>query len=195
MKIGYARVSTLGQNLDTQIKALQEAGCELIYSEKVSGVKEHRPELDRCLEKLRKGDFLVVCRLDRLGRSLSGIITLLETLGRSGIGFISIQNNVEISGNNNSLTNKLMTNVIAMFADHERNIIVERLQEGRKVAKEKGVKMGRPLGSSNKSKENACAKLYRAGESLNNIMQILKIASYETIYRYLRNSGIEPNRK
>ena len=74
MKIGYARVSTREQNLDLQIQALEESGCELIFKEKISGMADKRPELEKCLEHLRKGDVLVVYKLDRLGRSLRSIL-------------------------------------------------------------------------------------------------------------------------
>ena len=74
MKIGYARVSTREQNLDLQIQALEESGCELIFKEKISGMADKRPELEKCLDHLRKGDVLVVYKLDRLGRSLRSIL-------------------------------------------------------------------------------------------------------------------------
>ena len=78
MKIGYARVSTREQNLDLQIQALEESGCELIFKEKISGVADKRPELEKCLDHLRKGDVLVVYKLDRLGRSLRSILWTID---------------------------------------------------------------------------------------------------------------------
>ena len=80
MKIGYARVSTREQNLDLQIQALEESGCELIFKEKISGVVDKRPELEKCLDHLRKGDVLVVYKLDRLGRSLRSILWTLSLI-------------------------------------------------------------------------------------------------------------------
>ncbi|WP_368238085.1 recombinase family protein, partial [Bacteroides caccae] len=94
MRIGYARVSTREQNLDMQIEALEAAGCEKIFSEKLSGRIGSRPELDACLSFLREGDTLVVYKLDRLGRSLKNILTLLEDFKNRGIQFTSLQDNI-----------------------------------------------------------------------------------------------------
>ncbi|WP_294244829.1 recombinase family protein, partial [uncultured Chryseobacterium sp.] len=85
MKIGYARVSTRDQNLDLQIEALEKAGCEKIYQEKISGTTKNRPELDKMIEQFREGDELYVWRLDRLGRSLKNIIDLVLSLSDKGI--------------------------------------------------------------------------------------------------------------
>lgn len=89
---GYARVSTNDQNLDLQIDALVNAGCDKknIFKDKVSGTKAERPELNKCLEKLAKGDVLVVWRLDRLGRSMVHLVSLIDTLKEKGVGFKSI---------------------------------------------------------------------------------------------------------
>lgn len=87
MKIGYARVSTKEQHLDMQLEALKAAGCEKIFSEKMTGRQQNRPELDACLSFLREGDTLVVYKLDRLGRSLKNILTLLEDFKNRGIQF------------------------------------------------------------------------------------------------------------
>src|SRR5690606_38760587 len=85
MKIGYARVSTLDQNLDSQIDALKKAGCEKIFEEKISGASKNRPELDRMIDQFRQGDELYVWRLDRLGRSLKHIIDLVLELNNKGV--------------------------------------------------------------------------------------------------------------
>lgn len=192
MKIGYARVSTKEQNLDVQLTKLKENGCEMIFQEKKSGVLVERLELNKCLEYLREGDTLLVYKLDRLGRSLKSIISLLDRLKERGVYFLSIEDKISTEG----AANQLMTHIIGAFAQFERDIIIERCQEGRTVAKEKGVKFGRPVDKVNKKNEEKikqCAALYNSGSSIMDIMKTLKIGQ-ETIYRYLRKQGIEPNR-
>ena len=139
MKIGYARVSTREQHLDMQLEALRAAGCEKIFSEKMTGRQQNRPELDACLNFLREGDTLVVYKLDRLGRSLKNILTLLEDFKNKGILFTSLQDSISTEG----ATGQLMANILGAFAQFERDLIYERTQEGRRIAKEKGVKFGR----------------------------------------------------
>ncbi|MBP1167215.1 DNA invertase Pin-like site-specific DNA recombinase [Chryseobacterium sp. PvR013] len=97
MKIGYARVSTKDQNLDLQIEALEKAGCEKIYQEKISGTTKNRPELDKMIEQFRKGDELYVWRLDRLGRSLKNIIDLVLSLSDKGIIIKGLVDGVDTS--------------------------------------------------------------------------------------------------
>ncbi|MBV4300402.1 recombinase family protein, partial [Parabacteroides distasonis] len=138
MKIGYARVSTKEQHLDMQLEALKAAGCEKIFSEKMTGRQQNRPELDACLNFLREGDTLVVYKLDRLGRSLKNILTLLEDFKNRGIQFTSLQDNISTEG----AIGQLMNNILGAFAQFERDLIYERTQEGRRIAKEKGVKFG-----------------------------------------------------
>ena len=194
MRIGYARVSTREQNLDMQITALKENGCELIYKEKISGVSDGRPELDKCLDQLRKGDILVVYKLDRLGRSLRNVLWIIDRLKKAEISFVSLRDNISTEG----AVGELMANIIGAFGQFERDIIIERCREGRRIAKEKGVKFGRPKGkinNGNQEKIDSCAKLYSAGSSISSIKKSLSIGSYETIYRYLEINGIHPNRK
>jgi DNA invertase Pin-like site-specific DNA recombinase len=94
MKVGYARVSTTDQNLDLQINALRKEGCELIYKEKKSALAL-RPELERMMENLSEGDIVVVWKIDRLARSLSHLISIIEEMKRRHINFISLQDNID----------------------------------------------------------------------------------------------------
>ena len=121
MKIGYARVSTKEQHLDMQLEALKAAGCEKIFSEKMTGRQQNRPELDACLSFLREGDTLVVYKLDRLGRSLKNILTLLEDFKNRGIQFTSLQDNISTEG----AIGQLMNNILGAFAQFERDLIYE----------------------------------------------------------------------
>ena len=133
MKIGYARVSTKEQHLDMQLEALKAAGCEKIFSEKMTGRQQNRPELDACLSFLREGDTLVVYKLDRLGRSLKNILTLLEDFKNRGIQFTSLQDNISTEG----AIGQLMNNILGAFAQFERDLIYERTQEGEESPRKK----------------------------------------------------------
>lgn len=189
MKVGYARVSTTAQNLDMQIKALTDAGCERIFEEKVSGVGE-RVELKAALQFLRDGDALVIYKLDRLGRSMRDLLNILTYLEKRGVGVISLKDGIDVS----STSGKLIMHIFAALAEFERDLIKERTAEGRAAAKKKGVKFGRPKEEHNE-KATACAQLYRCGITVPQIMQQLSIKSKSTIYRYLRMNEIEPNRQ
>ena len=188
-KIGYARVSTKDQNLDVQLMALRDFGCEQLFFEKLSGTIAHRPQLDACLSFLRQGDVLVVYKLDRLGRSLKNLIELLDGLKDRGVGFVSLQDNISTEG----AAGQLMLNILGAFAQFERDLILERTAEGRKAAKEKGVRFGRKsaVNASTKAKEESCVKLYEIGTPVREIQKILGIGSSETIYRLLKRKGVE----
>ena len=186
-KIGYARVSTRDQNLDMQLSALHGAGCEQIYQEKVSGVKE-RPELERCLQSLRSGDMLVVYKLDRLGRSLKNLVEIIDDLTRRGVVITSIKDNIDAS----TATGRMMINLFATLAEFERDMIAERCQAGRKAAKERGVKFGRKPGAKKiQEKAKAAAALYKDGMTIPAIMQQLGIRSRSTVYIYLQQEKIK----
>nr|SFV91168.1 site-specific DNA recombinase [Morganella morganii] len=139
-KIGYARVSTDDQNLHLQRDALAAAGCEIIYEDKASGKNAARPELDNCLKALRPGDTLVVWRLDRLGRSLADLVSVVTHLvDERRIGFLSLQEQIET----NSASGKLVFHVFAALAEFERNLISERTKAGLEAARARGRLGGR----------------------------------------------------
>lgn len=139
MKIGYARVSSVGQNLDIQIKKLTDDGCEKIFSEKESGAKSKRPKLQEALEYVRDGDQLVVTRLDRLGRSTPDLHRITEALRIKGVDFRAIDQSIDTS----SPTGKLMFSLLSALAEFEKDILKERQTEGIANARAKGVKFGR----------------------------------------------------
>ena len=141
MKIGYARVSTNDQNLDLQTDALKEAGCEKIFSDRgVSGAKTERPGLDKALDQIRKGDILVIWKLDRLGRSLSHLLSIIEDLKQKGVDFASVQDGFDTS----TASGKMVFSVIGAMADYERNLTRERTMAGLASARARGRKGGRP---------------------------------------------------
>jgi len=125
-RIGYARVSTDEQNLDLQRDALERTGCTVIYADKASGKSVTRPELEHCRMALRKGDTLVVWRLDRLGRSLPDLVQVVSELEQAGIGFESLHEKIET----NSAAGKLVFHVFAALAEFERSLIRERTRAG-----------------------------------------------------------------
>jgi DNA invertase Pin-like site-specific DNA recombinase len=139
-KIGYARVSTEDQNLDLQNDALTKAGCGEIYKEYASGKSTlARPELANCLRALRAGDTLTVWRLDRLGRSLSDLVAIVNDLEKRGIAFESLSERIDTS----SASGKLIFHVFASMAEFERNVIRERTNAGLAAARARGRKGGR----------------------------------------------------
>ena len=140
MKFGYARVSKNEQNLDIQLQKLQQAGCDEIFQEKVSGSKDDRSQLNSLLNKLRAGDILYVVRLDRLGRRMSKLVELINDFKSRNIEFVSLENNIDTT---NSMGMLLFT-MCAAFAEMERILITERVKAGLIVAHKKGRRGGRP---------------------------------------------------
>lgn len=143
MKIGYARVSTQDQQLHLQVDALQAIGCKDIVLEKASSSKE-RPKLQELLTRLRAGDTLVVWKLDRLGRSLKDLVTLVTVFQEKGIHFVSLHDHLDTT----SAQGRLMFNLFASLAEFERDIIQERTKAGLMAARARGRQGGRPRGLS-----------------------------------------------
>lgn len=141
MKIGYARVSTLDQNLAGQLQALKKAGCQKIFREKRSGASRHRPELQRMLEQLRARDTVVVWKLDRLARSTRDLLDTMEQIGAAGARFRSL---AEPWADTTTPAGKMIMTVFAGIAEFERELIRERTQAGQAAAKKRGVRFGRP---------------------------------------------------
>ena len=183
MKIGYARVSTLDQNLNLQIDALKNAGCEIIYQEKASGKNKERPELLNLFSKLRTGDTVIVWKLDRLGRSLRDLIDLVAEMQKLGVNFVSIQDSI----NTETATGRFTFNIFASLAEFEREIISERTKAGLQSARARGRKGGRPKGLSkeNLSKAKSIKTLFDKQEkTMEEIGKDLGL-SRSTCYRYL----------
>ena len=138
MLIGYARVSTLDQNLDLQLDALTAAGCEQIFTEKMSGANA-RPGLDEALAFLRSGDVLVVWKLDRLGRRTVQLLQLIEALKARGIGFKSLSNAIDTT----TPEGMFLYRISSAFAEIERDLARERTMAGLQAARARGRKGGR----------------------------------------------------
>jgi DNA invertase Pin-like site-specific DNA recombinase len=140
MNIGYARVSTEGQSLESQVEQLGNAACVKIYSEKMSGARTDRPELQRLLRGLEPGAVVVVTRLDRLARSTIDLLTTIKLIADRGCLFKSLSDPWADSTNP---TGRLLLTVLSGLAEFERELIKARTMEGRERAKRAGVKMGR----------------------------------------------------
>lgn len=142
MKIGYARVSTEEQNLDLQKQKLREVGCRVIMEDKgLSGADRSRPGLHNALTKLKKGDVLVVWKLDRLGRSLDHLIALIDTIGKQGAGFASLTESIDTT----TAGGRLVFHMMGALAEFERGLIKERTKAGMAAAKRRGKHVGRPF--------------------------------------------------
>lgn len=156
MKVGYARVSTEDQRLDLQRAALKRAGCERIFEDRgVSGARISRPGLEKMLLSMRSGETLVVWRLDRLGRSLTGLVQLIEDLGKRGIDFQSLTEEV----NTSSSGGRLIFHIMAALAEFERTLISERTKAGMLEARSQGRHLGRPPSLSDQDVMTAMREL------------------------------------
>lgn len=182
---GYARVSTDEQELHLQIDALKEAGCDAshIFSEKISGAKSERPQLNACLAKLKKGDTLIVWRLDRLGRSMSHLIGLVEDLRQRGIGFRSLGDGVI---NTTTASGELVFNIFSSLAQFERRLNQERTRAGLSAARARGKTGGRKPITADNPRVKMAKKLYEdRGLEINVICKQMQI-SRSTFYRLVK---------
>jgi DNA invertase Pin-like site-specific DNA recombinase len=162
-----------------QLAALKREGCKKIFTDKASGAIRKRPELDKCLRRLSAGDVLVVWKLDRLGRSLRDLITLLDDLKGQGVKFKSLTESIDTQ----TPTGRAMWQMVGVLAELERSVIQERTQAGREAAKRRGVKLGRKPKLSQQQIAHA-RKLVENGESPTQVAQLLKVAR-STLYAAL----------
>lgn len=177
--VGYARVSTQEQNLERQIDALKKYGIDKLYTEKMTGTKKHRPELDAMLDRLEEGDVVVIESLSRLGRSTKDLLALIDTFEAKGIKLVSLKENIDTS----TSTGRLLITVLSALAQFERDVIVERTNEGLTAARARGRKGGRPRVPDAKVKQ--AIKLYNTKEySLGEIEKLTGIKP-NTLYRRL----------
>lgn len=171
--MGYARVSTDEQKLDLQIEALQRADCCRIFLDHgISGGEFNRPGMDELLESLGTGDTLVVWRLDRLGRSIGGLIKLMEKLNADNIHLHSLMENIDTS----SSGGRLVFHMMAALAEFEKSLISERTKAGLVAARNRGKSIGRPpaLGADDL---NSALRAVGDGEALSKVAERFKISS------------------
>lgn len=188
MEIGYARVSTNEQNLDLQKDAFEKAGIKKIFFDKVSGVKSEKPELEKLMEFARKGDTIVVWRLDRLGRSTVQLIQFIEELKEKGINIKSLTEPIDTS----SATGIMFYQFTCVMAEHERNVLRERTKAGLESARARGRTGGRPKGLSKVylDKMMMIKGTYEANiMSVEAIMKAYNVGSRKTFYKILEYAG------
>jgi DNA invertase Pin-like site-specific DNA recombinase len=185
MKIGYARVSTAGQDLEIQRQALEADGCDRIYLEKESGAKRDRPELNKMLDSLRAGDVVTVHKLDRLARSLGDLLEISQIIRKA-------KAELRIMGSEGLDTTtdqgRLMFSILGAFADFERSLIVARTSRGREAAMARGVKFGPKV--RHKPEKLAAAAQMAAQEGSSVTAAAIKFGcSRATLYNYMQRQA------
>jgi DNA invertase Pin-like site-specific DNA recombinase len=180
MKYGYARVSTDDQTPALQLAALKKAGCKSVFKDDgLSGATTKRPALLRCLKKLEPGDTLIVWKLDRLGRSLRDLITMLDDLKRREVKFRSLTEHIDTD----TPTGRAMWQMIGLLAELERSLISERTRAGVKAAKRRGVAFGRKRKLTPQQIAHA-RELIDRGEARHHVANLLNVDRV-TLYRAL----------
>src|SRR5215217_2006399 len=180
MLIGYARVSTTEQNLDLQTDALNRAGCEKLFTDKAGGACAERPGLDQALAHLRKGDTLVVWKLDRLGRSIRHLIETVGQIEEEKIGFRSLQESIDTTTSGG----KLVFHVFAALAEFERDLIRERTRAGLDAARARGKRGGRRPKLDDKKRAQALTLHREKSNTIDDICRTLRVGR-STLSRYL----------
>ncbi|KZY50379.1 DNA invertase [Sulfitobacter sp. HI0054] len=178
MIIGYARVSTDDQSLDSQTDALSAAGAEKVFADKISGSRRARPELDRMLEQLRDGDVVTVTKYDRLARSLRDLLEIVEAIRERGAGFRSLAEDIDTT----TPAGRLVFHVFASIAQFERERISERTREGLASARKRGRIGGRPPALTAAQKAEVCRMRDEEQRAISEIARLFRV-SERTIRR------------
>lgn len=179
MLIGYARVSTVDQNLDLQKEALKQAGCAKIYEDTMSGLRTNRPGIDQAVEHLREGDTFVVWKLDRLGRSVKNLIEFVNRLEKNKVHFKSLTDQIDTS----STMGRFFFHVMASLAQMERELIVERTRAGLNTARLQG-RIGGRKRRMTVSKVESAKRLLANGIAPREVANNLGV-SIPTLYRWV----------
>ena len=179
MDYGYARVSTNGQTLDAQLAALKAAGCTKVFAEKESGVKTDRVALAKAIAKLGPGDVLIVTKIDRLARSTRDLLNTIHAITAKGAGFKSLGDALI---DTTTAHGELMLGILAVLAQFERRLIIDRTTEGRAIAKANGKHMGRKPKLTAFQRAEALKRIATGTETLSDIGRSYKV-SHATISR------------
>jgi DNA invertase Pin-like site-specific DNA recombinase len=177
MKIGYARVSSSSQDLELQKQELVKAGCQKIFSELISGKDNQRPQLAEMIETLRSGDAVVVYKIDRIARSLKGLIEIIELLDSKKVDLVSLDSGDKVD--TRSPMGKAFFQIAGVFAELERSMINARTKAGIAKAKADGIKFGRPKGKQNYKTPSKLDKIrifLQAGKSYTWISKELSVS-------------------
>ncbi len=184
MIIGYARVSTQEQCLDRQLDALKNYGVDISHTEKMTGTKANRPELDKVRLQARQGDTIVIESLSRLGRSTKDLLNLIDEFEKNGINLVSLKENIDTK----TPTGKLLITVLSAISQFERDLIVQRTSEGLASARARGRNGGRPKADS-KALDKAL-KLYNAQTHSIKEITVITGISQATLYRTIKKSKV-----
>jgi DNA invertase Pin-like site-specific DNA recombinase len=177
MKIGYARVSSITQDIELQKEALEKAGCQKIFSESVSGKDNNRTQLKAMIELLREGDIVVVYKIDRIARSLKGLIEIVESLNEKKVHLISLDSGDRVD--TTSPMGRAFFQIAGVFAELERGMIESRTKAGIEKARLDGVRFGRPVGKINRNsifKAERIRIFLKAGKSYDWISKELSVS-------------------
>ncbi len=172
MIIGYARVSTDDQSLDSQTDALSAAGAEKVFADKISGSRRARPELDKMLEQLREGDVVTVTKYDRLARSLKDLLEIVEAIRARGAGFRSLAEDIDTT----TPAGRLVFHVFASIAQFERERISERTREGLASARKRGRIGGRPPALTAAQKDEVRRMRDEEQRAISEIARLFKVS-------------------
>lgn len=178
--IGYARVSTEGQELTAQLEQLNGAGVDKVFKEKASGVKQDRPQLTAMIDTLREGDTVIICKLDRMARSTKHLLEIVDQLEAKQVAFKVLNINLDTS----TPTGKLMLSMLAAIGQFEREMMLERQKEGIRIAKDAGRYKGRK--ATARAKTDKVLELLSQGKTKQAVAEELKIG-VASVYRIARN--------
>jgi DNA invertase Pin-like site-specific DNA recombinase len=187
MKIGYARVSTGEQDTAAQVTALEAVGCERIFRENASGGRWDREELQRMLDHIRKGDVVVVQKLDRLSRSLMDLLRIIENFEQHGVGFQSLTESIDTT----SAAGRMMIQMVGAFAEFERAMIKERTMTGLAHARREGRKGGRRFILKAAQQRGAIDDVLSGRETIASCANKLDV-SRMTIHRLIKRASVNP---
>jgi len=187
LKIGYARVSTDDQSLNLQLDALRSAGCHAIFEDKISGKARKRPGLDLVLERIKRGDQIVVWRLDRLGRNFRHLVDIADELRGRGANLISLSEGIDTS----TSVGEVVFRLLSVFSDFERNVIVERTVAGLTAARARGVRLGRRPKLTPKQADRALS-LMKSGRKASAVAADFRVGR-ATLFRAISRSRDIPS--
>jgi len=181
-KIGYARVSTAGQNLESQLDALKETGCSRIFTDKVSGAKEERPGWQEMMEYVRQGDTLVITELSRMSRSLAHLLKVVQELEEKGVQIQSLREQI----NTTTATGRAFLSIMGAINQMERELRAERAAAGRQAARARGRSGGRPR--TDEKKLQQAKILFENGHTAEEACKAVGIGR-RTLFKYLADLG------
>ncbi|MDG5789656.1 recombinase family protein [Evansella sp. AB-P1] len=185
--IGYMRVSTVKEEQTFNRQEAQLIDCDKLYSDRVSGAKRERPELNKMLQELQAGDTVLIVSIDRLSRSTADLLEIVSIIKDKGASLKSINDTWLDTTSDNPLNDFLLT-ILGALGQMERAMITQRVKEGVKVAQDKGVKFGRPTKNSNKV--SYALELYNEGEHTAKQIADITGVSKATLYRKIKERGI-----